>query len=443
MTTETIAMIEKVVREKAESNNSQKMYRESKHLIWIDEGQNKTRKPYIIHICEINNNGVVVSVEPRTDNIKTLNHEFIPYNTEYSLYNVQTSGSKADITLCFKLPKKTFVHNTTVENPCWIPLAYQEETDLMGCYYCRALNSVINEPFSICTACPLACKGKQETGYKDCCYLDLFYTTVQENWNRIKPLQKKKYTDGMIAADLTDEFPDFLDNSISVCSWFPPTWNDAERKRVETAYKLAAKARRRKYRKGSKVPRLAHLMETARIVLSLDDNPDVFIAALLHDVAEDASYTFRDIEMVFGYKVRELVIAETEYKMFDVPSADSWFVRKYWFLEGLHHAKREEKIITLSDKLSDMRTLAKDYEAVGEHLWERFNKKDARAQEWYYRSIAEALNEFNETDIWKEYDSLLLKVFGERMDISAKAWCDSSIREELSKFDKINFPFEC
>ena len=70
-------------------------------------------------------------------------------------------------------------------------------------------------------------------------------------------------------------------------------------------------------------------------------------------------------------------------------------------------------MIALGDKLSNMRGIYRDYLALGDRVWERFNQKDKAEHEWYYRGILEALEgEFGESLAWKEYRELVEGVWG-------------------------------
>ena len=67
--------------------------------------------------------------------------------------------------------------------------------------------------------------------------------------------------------------------------------------------------------------------------------------------------------------------------------------------------------ICLGDKLANLRELARDYAALGECLWERFNQKDPAMIGWYYRSFKETCAELSDTTAYMEYVELLDKVF--------------------------------
>ncbi len=167
------------------------------------------------------------------------------------------------------------------------------------------------------------------------------------------------------------------------------------------------------FRKGTDIPYIEHPLETMEIVAELTDNQDVICAAVLHDTIEDAHVTVEELERRFGPRVAALVAGESENKREGLPAEQTWKVRKQESIDRLHRSSRETKIIALGDKLSNMRAIHRDYDQLGDGLWERFNCKDKAEQGWYYRSMLAALDELSETKAWKELKRHVKAVFGQ------------------------------
>ena len=162
-------------------------------------------------------------------------------------------------------------------------------------------------------------------------------------------------------------------------------------------------------------------VEAGLIAMSLTYDEDVVVAAILHDIVEDTSFTLEDIEKRFGSRVSQLVAWESEDKMPWEKPEDSWKTRKQIALSELENAPIEAKIICLADKLSNIRLSAETHAEKGDDMWLVFNQKDKKQQEWYYRSIYEVLLELKDTAEYKEYVSLCDEVFGKQEDISLSA----------------------
>ena len=181
----------------------------------------------------------------------------------------------------------------------------------------------------------------------------------------------------------------------------------------DKAILFATKAHSGSFRKGTRTPYIVHPMEASVIVAAMTDDKNVLAAAVLHDVVEDTDCTIDDIEKEFGKGVTRLVSAESEDKRENLPSEATWKIRKQETLGHLKNkATKEEKMITLGDKLSNIRAIYRDYSEIGDELWNRFNQKDKSEHAWYYKSIAELLSDLSDTHAYKEYVELVNKVFG-------------------------------
>lgn len=174
---------------------------------------------------------------------------------------------------------------------------------------------------------------------------------------------------------------------------------------------FAAYAHDGQTRKGSALPYLVHPMEVAAIAATMTNDPDVLAAALLHDVAEDCGVEESELRARFGRRVARLVMAESEEKAPD--ARGSWQKRKLRAVARLRDAPREEMILALSDKLSNLRAMERDLRVLGPRLWLRFNQTNPSMQRWYYASVAEALAPLRAFDAYREFAALLPRVFGE------------------------------
>ena len=181
---------------------------------------------------------------------------------------------------------------------------------------------------------------------------------------------------------------------------------------VERAIQYAVFAHAGTKRKGKERPYILHPIEAMTIAAGITEDEEVLAAAVLHDVVEDTSLQAEDIEREFGPRVSALVMAESEDKMKQLPAGASWKLRKQATIDHLSGLGRDEKIICLGDKLSNLREIARDYRMLGDALWDRFNQKDKNEHAWYYRSICDVLEaEFGENIMIREYRTLLREVF--------------------------------
>lgn len=152
-------------------------------------------------------------------------------------------------------------------------------------------------------------------------------------------------------------------------------------------------------------------MEAAAIAATMTNDPNVIAAAVLHDVLEDTGVSLETLQKEFNQTICDLVLKESENKREDFPATETWKIRKGETIQKLKDASKETKILTLSDKLSNIRAINRDLNAIGEKLWGRFNQKDPLMQGWYYSSIVDALESLNDEEAYQEYRMLVEKVF--------------------------------
>lgn len=177
------------------------------------------------------------------------------------------------------------------------------------------------------------------------------------------------------------------------------------------AVAFAAYAHDGQTRKGGALPYIVHLMEAAAIAATLTNDPEVLAAAVLHDVIEDCGVTDVELRARFGRRVAQLVRAVSEEKEADAQG--SWQKRKLHTVTHLRAASREVLILTLADKLSNLRALDRDLQVHGAALWQRFNQTNPSMHRWYYASVAEALAPLADTEAYAELQQRRKRVFGE------------------------------
>lgn len=148
---------------------------------------------------------------------------------------------------------------------------------------------------------------------------------------------------------------------------------------------FAARAHSGQKRKGTDIDYLVHPMEVLQILTAMGTDETLQIAGVLHDTVEDTPVEIDDIKSLFGDDVAALVAAHTE-KDKSLP----WRERKEAALAELANAPIAVKALVLADKLSNMRSIAADYEKLGDELWTRFNA-GKEAISWYYSAGIEAL----------------------------------------------------
>ena len=115
---------------------------------------------------------------------------------------------------------------------------------------------------------------------------------------------------------------------------------------------LLARSQRRKGI--AQEPYINHLLEVASLVTEATggNDPNVVIAALMHDAVEDQEVTVEMIAQEFGKLVADIVMEVTDDKA--LPKGE----RKRRQIENAPRKSRDAKLIKLADKTSNLRAIA-------------------------------------------------------------------------------------
>lgn len=180
---------------------------------------------------------------------------------------------------------------------------------------------------------------------------------------------------------------------------------------IARAISFAANNHKGHFRKGTEIPYILHPIEASVIVSTITNNPDVISAAVLHDLIEDTPITIDDLRSEFNEIICNLVEEESENKREGLSPEDTWLVRKQEAIDKLRTASREAKIIALGDKLSNIRSISRDFKELNQKLFDRFNQKDPRLHAWYYDAFIEIFAEFQEYEAFEEYKEKVNTIF--------------------------------
>lgn len=154
---------------------------------------------------------------------------------------------------------------------------------------------------------------------------------------------------------------------------------------IEKALQVASQAHEGQYRKNTTIPYITHPVSVGMILMKAGYGEEIVAAGILHDTVEDTALTLEKIQQLFGWKIAQIVQGCSE------PNKSlSWEERKEHTIQFLKTASLDIRAVACADKLHNIKSIIRDYDQVGEKVWERFNR-GKKQQEWYYTNVIESL----------------------------------------------------
>jgi len=163
--------------------------------------------------------------------------------------------------------------------------------------------------------------------------------------------------------------------------------------RIQSALALASAAHAGQIRKGTEntagvaLPYITHPVAVAALTQRYGGDEDQVIAALLHDVLEDAGAHWAGrIEERFGARVLGMVDACTDGTPDQSGKKAPWRERKEAYLAHLADTPNQALLVSACDKLHNLQAILLDLSEIGPRVFERFNAgRDGTL--WYYREL--------------------------------------------------------
>ena len=161
---------------------------------------------------------------------------------------------------------------------------------------------------------------------------------------------------------------------------------DDECNQVLKAFELADKAHEGQFR-ASGEPYIMHPLAVADILAHLQIDHITLMAALMHDVVEDTSYSKEDLEEMFGSEVAFLVDGVTKLNQFQYETKEDRQMENYRKMILAMAKDVRVVVIKLGDRLHNMRTL--------KHMRSDKQKRIAKETLEIFAPLAHRLGIFN------------------------------------------------
>ena len=164
---------------------------------------------------------------------------------------------------------------------------------------------------------------------------------------------------------------------------------------VENALIFSAEAYKGKNHKISKKPYIVEIAETVSIMAAIDPRDrDLMAAAALINITENTDVTFEDIEKEFGTRIKNILVSASAKEP-----------------EDIKKLPLKIKMLILADKTAELRCLSREYSTYNEGIWANLLKEDPSALAKYYYDLNNTFFEFEEYDIYSEFERLVAQLF--------------------------------
>lgn len=213
--------------------------------------------------------------------------------------------------------------------------------------------------------------------------------------------------------------------------------NESEVRRVAEAFLFAADAHEAQFR-ASGEPYVTHTVAVATILADMHLDADTLIAALLHDVIEDTSYTSEEITARFGEKVAELVEGVTKLTKIHFESKAQAQAENFRKMMLAMTGDIRVILIKMADRLHNMRTLGSlppvKQRRIARETLEIYAPIAHRLGMRHFKMLLEDLS-FRAMYPWryKILEASVQKARRHRSDLLHKV--EQTLAKELSRFD--------
>jgi (p)ppGpp synthase/HD superfamily hydrolase len=156
--------------------------------------------------------------------------------------------------------------------------------------------------------------------------------------------------------------------------------------------------------------------------LAADQPEDLAIAALLHDVAEDAGgqAALGELRALFGERVAQIVALASDALPEPGKEKPPWRPRKEAHIARVRRVARGDEelgllpdpgaaLVIACDKLDNLRATVDDLAREGEEAFARFNGGPDGTR-WYYRAMRDALSPALPSALVRRIDELLIEL---------------------------------
>ena len=168
----------------------------------------------------------------------------------------------------------------------------------------------------------------------------------------------------------------------------------------DTALAIATRAHAGQLRKVDQSPYIAHPTAVAAMLREAGCSEVVVAAALVHDVLEDTGFGEEPLREGLGDEVVAIVKGVSEDKL------QPWEERKRHYVEMVRTGPPEAQLVSLADKIHNLRGILEGHKALGEGVWSKFTRGKQETL-WYYGEMLKVFEDKLPHPLVAEYRQLV------------------------------------
>ncbi|MCK5044589.1 bifunctional (p)ppGpp synthetase/guanosine-3',5'-bis(diphosphate) 3'-pyrophosphohydrolase [Candidatus Parcubacteria bacterium] len=175
---------------------------------------------------------------------------------------------------------------------------------------------------------------------------------------------------------------------------------------VKNAISLARKYHYGQIRKGDGLQYIIHILQISHLLHENNFDKEIIASGICHDLLEDTGCSEEEIEQQCGREVLRIVKTVSDDKTLE--EKKYWEIIKEKYVKTVAAGGEKAMIVSLCDKIMNLRSFFSQYEKEGETIWSKFNRgKEKKA--WFEKEVLKMLQKNLNHPLISVYEKMIQK----------------------------------
>ena len=168
---------------------------------------------------------------------------------------------------------------------------------------------------------------------------------------------------------------------------------------------LAKKYHGQKKRKVDGGEEIIHLLDVGYLIYrNIGHAPILISAGFCHDLLEDTNCPEEEIQKLCGDEVLRIVKAVTNDP--NLSGKDQWENKKLKYINSVENGGIGAIMVSLADKIANLRSLKDSYSILGRKVWNNFNR-GKKEKIWFEEQVYNMCSKHTTNSLIKQYADLI------------------------------------